>query len=190
MRIFVIGPSASGKSTHIAPAIQEALTKEGFISHVVEAGGWVREAVGPRGEQSRSEHLAKLVKHARQELGKSKNCALDWIRTHGQEDKVNIIVGVRNPFDFGVLFDWTRDILVWIEGTAYSTFEVDGLAAIKSQLDFLRGQDIPVRKIEVKSLTAGQAEDLATEDINRLIDWVKSSTPQKPTPETLACVIT
>ena len=170
MYIFVIGPSGVGKTTTLVPQIVESLKTVGVQPGVVEAGGWVRENVDPEPAETFRE---RLTEYACEKLSKDRNVAINWIREKSRGSEITVVAGVRSPFDFGTLFDWTTDVVVWIrdDGVCMDPFDA-GIDAIGQQIDWASLQGFNPCVIEGKS-----RRRLSKASVQQILAKVSERTP-------------
>jgi hypothetical protein len=135
MSLFVLGRSRTGK-TPFAAQVALALG----CPHLM-ASEWVRKRFPPARFPDRQSLVDALTRFAVEELKRDPRACIDYIRTHHDLGRFNVIEGVRNPHDFVHLFDPRRDAVVFLEHTANelrpTAFE-GGLGVIETYLDYLR----------------------------------------------------
>lgn len=165
MLILVIGPGGVGKTTTLVPEVLSALHQAGLVARSVEAGGWVRRDVAHEPEHTLT---ARLVDHARAGLARDRDAALDWVRAG--LGSVTVVAGVRSPFDFGSMFDWTTDVVIRVGGQGAGDFEREGLAVIDSMIRWASLQGFSPRVVPVaprSSLTSSQ--------VSQVVCWAAGS---------------
>ena len=120
MRIFVLGPTGSGKS-HLAKLLSQHLSLP-----VIEGSSWIRSITGrwdhgPEASQFLARESMKL-------LGQDPAISL---RTLREKDPGNcIFVGLRNPVDFFGLWGYPDEVVIKMIGEPTTDFERTGLAKI------------------------------------------------------------
>jgi hypothetical protein len=127
VKIFVIGPSESGK-TPLARRTAEAL---GIPCH--GASAWVRER-WPKGSP-----VDEMTRWAIEELRRDPGVSVKALHRHADLDAPCVIEGMRNPYDFVTCFDPRCDVVVVLrrDVSAVTAFE-RGLIVIGAYLDWLR----------------------------------------------------
>src|SRR6185436_115652 len=99
MKIFVIGYSGIGKSPFTNKLLNKFPTAQ-----VISASEWVR-SVFPT-----DTHVDILTSYAKYKLRTNPNSCVDYInRNYSFNNKITLIEGIRNPYDFNRLFDYTTD---------------------------------------------------------------------------------
>lgn len=123
MSIWIIGPSASGKST-LAAQLSERLDIP-----VVEAGSFARQEWPGISRELMTEKVMERLSHDHRYF-----TSRIWSATN---DKEVIVAGIRNPVDFVECFDPKDRVLLLDAEIPYATvFEDTGIAAIRAILMF------------------------------------------------------
>ena len=114
---------------------------------VICAGQWVRELTGRTHHTnegsctcwrcSGATSAPDMVSVTVSELQKNPHVALDYIRGQIPADRNVIVEGFRNPSDFLAVIQ-PGDHVLDVGGPGTSTFEIDGLKAIRATKDFLQ----------------------------------------------------
>ncbi len=134
MKIFIIGYSGIGKS----PLTNKLLKKISNVQ-IISASGWVR-SVFPS-----NTHVDVLTAYSKHKLRSDPNSCVDYINRHYSFDnQISIIEGIRNPYDFNRLFDYTKDMVIILSRNGLhpkTSFEECGVSAIVSYIDFLLSQN-------------------------------------------------
>ncbi|HSD87012.1 MAG TPA: hypothetical protein VLB44_05835 [Kofleriaceae bacterium] len=128
MKIFVIGPSHSGKS----PLARRAAEALGVPCH--GASAWVREKWPP------GSPVEEMTSWAADQLRRDPGVSVKALRARADLDGPCVIEGMRNPYDFVSCFDARCDLVVSLQlgdHKAATAFE-RGLDVIRAYLDWLR----------------------------------------------------
>jgi shikimate kinase len=130
MKIFVIGYSGIGKS----PFTNKLLAKFAD-AQLISASEWVRSKFEP------GTSAEVLTLYSKEQLKNNPNSCVSFItQKYDLDNKITIIEGIRNPYDFNRLFDYTKDIVIFLsrEGlVSMTSFEENGVLAIKTYTNFL-----------------------------------------------------
>jgi hypothetical protein len=135
MKIFVIGYSGIGKS----PFTNKLLTRLP-TAQLITASEWVRSKfeVGTSAEV--------LTAYSKEQLKTNPNSCVSFInQKYDFDNKITIIEGIRNPYDFNRLFDYTKDIVVFLSRESLvsrTSFEENGISAIKAYINFLLAESL------------------------------------------------
>lgn len=130
MKIFVIGYSGIGKSPFTNKLLSKLPTAQ-----LISASEWVRSKfeIGTSAEV--------LTAYSKDQLRTNPNSCVNFInQKYTFDNKITIIEGIRNPFDFNRLFNYTKDIVVFLSRDGLvprTSFEENGLLAIEAYTNFL-----------------------------------------------------
>lgn len=133
-KVFVLGPSASGK-TPFARALCDALK----LPHV-PASAWVRERFPGGDFATRADFVDAITRFSIAQLRDDPARCTDYLFAHYDLSRPCVIEGMRNPHDFVRCFDARCDIAVLLshEGTALTPTAFErGLDVIAQYLDWL-----------------------------------------------------
>ncbi len=136
MKILILGNSGLGKSP-----FTRLLVKELPGIKIIGASAWIRSQLP---QHASIEELTSLSK---EQLKENPMVCVNYINAehYGYDPAISIIEGIRNPFDFTHLFDSRVDIAIFLSRAGVppkSSFEGNGLEAIKSYVDFLLKEDL------------------------------------------------
>lgn len=119
MRIFVLGPTGSGKS-YLAKLIGDR-----FKLPVIEGSTWIRELTNCWDHTP--EATAFLTKESIAQLAADPDISARALK---EKDTGNcVFVGLRNPRDFAALYQ-EGDFMIWMAGEPVTEFEEHGLGII------------------------------------------------------------
>jgi energy-coupling factor transporter ATP-binding protein EcfA2 len=121
MRIFILGPTGSGKSY-----LANLLSKELGIP-IIEGSAWIRTLTG-RWDHG-PEAAAFLSERSQELLKEDPDISLQTLQKLVGASESCIVVGLRNPVDFHGLCDCERCIIE-MTGLPVTEFEQQGLEAI------------------------------------------------------------
>jgi len=116
MKIFIVGLPKSGRST-VAKAVCQA---NGW--HYIDAMSWIRSTFrGPK----ENEHPYQYEDEYEQYMTKRLMVNPSFVKDHIEEmmkinastNKVFVIDGITSPKDFGILFDYREDIIIFLNRT-------------------------------------------------------------------------
>jgi len=131
MNIFLIGPSRSGKTT-LARRMVEA---HPYLT-AASASRWLRERLP-------SATVDELTSEATRVLRAHPDIARDHVRAQMASAPGGCVIeGIRNPIDFACLFDPRSDAVVFLNGPSATSFERDGVAAIRRIVLWQIGQGL------------------------------------------------
>lgn len=147
MKIFIIGGTNSGKST-FAKKLENYLEESNEDFYTIESSSILmkRDDVPSFTRETRTKVLTKFTnsllksdvgivgKEIKKELLKNKS-------------KIQIIVGVRNPYDFTLLFNPKSDMVFTTDSKMKNEFENSGIKSIKSYLKFLSKSNLLKHKV-------------------------------------------
>lgn len=135
--VFFIGPTKVGKSTLAWTLCFE--TPDVYLVPV-QASKWIKEQYSAASFASYPEYVAFLTQKSRELLAKDPDCAVKRIK-----QSFNccgggcLIEGVRNPRDFMQLFDYRKDLVVFLSRNGMEVvneFE-EGIEVIKQYVKWL-----------------------------------------------------
>lgn len=131
MNIFLIGPSRSGKTT-LARRLVEA---HPYLT-AVSSSRWLRDRLP-------SATVDELTSEATRVLRAHPSIARDHVRAQMASASGGCVIeGIRNPIDFSCLFDPRSDAVVFLNGPSATSFERDGVAAIRRIVLWQIGQGL------------------------------------------------
>jgi len=136
MKLFILGPSQSGKTT-LAKQLAEIY---GF-EHL-SASRWVKQSwqKSPEDFPDRAAYIQAITAYSLASLHQSPYACIDYIRERLPCSGGIIVDGIRNPHDFIHLFDWQSDrclhLIYQRHPISSNSFE-QGLAVIEAYLDWL-----------------------------------------------------
>ncbi len=142
MKIFLIAYSHVGKST-----LGELLVDNIDNSVLFGASSWVRESC------LKNSSVEEMTTYAKNILSVNPWYSINYIKNKIDPEKISIIDGVRNPFDFTHLFDYTKDIVIFLSRAGVgpsSSFEKTGILSIRSYIEFLLSEDFISKNRAIK----------------------------------------
>lgn len=135
MKIFLIGFSGLGKTP-----LNKLLVTAMPGAQLISASEWVRSQCPPTAT------VAELTAFSNSNLARNPRSCIDFIASkYNLDDGISIIDGIRNPFDFTNLFDYTKDVVIFLYRVGIypkSSFEEKGILAIQKYVEFLRSENL------------------------------------------------
>lgn len=108
MKIFIIGPSKSGK-TPFADRVAA-----GLRCPCVGASEWFRQHFPPQGDLSRQEFTDAITRFSIEVLRRDPDVNIRYLRDKRLPSTPSVVEGIRNPRDFAHLFDYQEDRVVFL----------------------------------------------------------------------------
>lgn len=116
MRIFIVGLPKSGRTT-VSKAVADA---HSFV--YIDAMSWVRSTFrepkeGEHPQQHEDEYQQYLTKRMLVNPWFVSDHVHEMMKVNGKEESVFVIDGIASPKDFTMLFDYRKDIVVFLNRT-------------------------------------------------------------------------
>ena len=136
MKLLILGPSQSGKTT-LAKQIAQTY---GFAH--ISASEWIKQSWPPSPEDfpHRNAYIQAITDYSLTALRQSPHACIDYIRDRLPHSGSTVIDGIRNPHDFIHLFDWQSDrclSLIYQHCPVPSNEFEQGLVVIEAYLNWL-----------------------------------------------------
>lgn len=135
MKILLIGYSGVSKSP-LGHKLVDAIPNSQFIG----ASEWVRS------QCPIDSTVTELTAYSNDKLSKNPRSCLNFMMSkYNLNNKISIIDGIRNPFDFTNLFYYPLDIVIFLSRNGIipkSSFEKNGIKAIRSYINFLLSEKL------------------------------------------------
>lgn len=135
--VFLIGSTKVGKTT-LAWTI--CFETSGIDLVPVQASKWIKEQYNETNFPSYSEYVAFLTKKSREFLTDDPDCAIKRIKQSFNGNGGGCLIeGVRNPRDFMHLFDYRKDLVVFLsrDGMEIINEFEEGIEVIKQYVKWL-----------------------------------------------------
>lgn len=136
MKLLILGPSQSGKTT-LAKQIAQTY---GFAH--ISASEWIKQRwpTSPEDFPHRQAYIQAVTDYSLTALRQSPHACIDYIRDRLPNSGSTVIDGIRNPHDFIHLFDWQSDrclSLIYQHCPIPSNSFEQGLIVIETYLNWL-----------------------------------------------------
>jgi hypothetical protein len=120
---FIIGFSRVGKST---------LSKK-ISQHPISASGWIKELLPQDDSESLSEYRSRITEASLAKRKQDRNICIRWLKNQSGD----LIEGLRDPFDFVNIFDFSADEVHIIYGGDPANHYDLGVLVIREYIDHL-----------------------------------------------------
>ena len=131
-KIFLIGCTKTGKGV-LAQKAKACLPNLA----VIEASGWVKATNPIREGEAYSDYAGRLATLSVRLLTANPMACVQWVKARMAEalpGDLVLIDGVRNPSDFGALFDPSEDYVAFIDGGTPATVFETGVTVIEAHV--------------------------------------------------------